>query len=191
MSRVSFGAALIGGAGQEHHGQQNRMAEDAEYLFTIAEVAAAFAGFAGLVTVVAQRGSPRDLTVALNLLRNMLLVALLVVLASLAPHVVLRLGISPGTAWRVAGGAFFLGWLAYIVVAAPAAYRHVRDVDRREGLFWYPHLALHLVAGGCLLATAIEISSGKGPGLYSLALYILLYMAAYLLLRLFLMLVRP
>jgi len=58
--------------------------EDSEYLFTIAEVSAAFAGFAGLVTVLSQRLSENASEFPLRLLRNMLLLALLAVLASLA-----------------------------------------------------------------------------------------------------------
>jgi hypothetical protein len=160
--------------------------EDGDFLFTVAEVAAAFAGFAGLVTVVA-RGSGSAPEHHVNLLRNMLLLALLIVLASLAPHVCARVGLSESSAWRVAGGGFLVGWAAYVVHSVPIAYRYVRDVNPREGRLWYPHLALHVATGLSLVAVATGLGNS---GLYSLALFIVLYMAAYLLLRLFLALAR-
>jgi hypothetical protein len=136
-----------------------------------------------LVTVVAQRVGGRASALQLTLLRNMLLLALLIVLASLAPHVPFRLGLSEYAAWRVAGIGFFLGWLAYVAAVVPSAYRYVRDINPREGLLWFPHLALHVAAGGSLLAVVLGLWEKAAPGLYSLALFIVLYMAAYLLLR--------
>ena len=166
------------------------MSEDSDFLFTVAEVATAFAGFAGLVTVVAQRTGGKATALQLNLLRNMLLLALLIVLASLAPHVPLRLGVSETGAWRIAATGFFVGWLGYVSISVPSAYRFVRDVNPREGRLWYPHLLLHVVAGGTLLTVILGPWHNAMPGLYALALYIVLYMAAYLLLRLFLLLAR-
>jgi hypothetical protein len=166
-------------------GGESSTVEDSEYLFTIAEVSAAFAGFAGLVTVLSQRLSGGASEFGLKLLRNMLLLALLTVLASLAPYVVARLGVAEPSAWRIAAAAFFLGWFSYLVAVVPSAFKYVRAAPLLESGLWYPHLGLHAVAGGALLAIAAGRWAGIAPGLYILVLFIMLYMVCYLLLRLF------
>lgn len=160
--------------------------EDSEYLLTIAEVSATFAGFAGLVTVLSQRLSGRASEFPLRLLRNMLLLALLTVLASLAPYVVTRLGLAEPDAWRVAAVLFFVGWFSYLAHAVPTTFQHVRAAPARESGLWYGNMALHAVAGASLIAVGAGLWPDTSPGLYVLALFIMLYMVCYLLLRLFL-----
>ena len=57
---------------------------DSDFLLTVAEVAAAFAGFAGLVTIVARRlGEARATDAEVHLLYRMLLVSMLTITACL------------------------------------------------------------------------------------------------------------
>jgi len=161
---------------------------DSGFLTAVSEVSAAFAGFAGLVTVIAQRMDSRASEVPVRILRNMLLVALLTTLGGLLPHVPISLGISESIAWQIASGIFFVCWVAYIVLVVPESQRFHRGRPKSERRIWYFHLVLHSVAGGALLATILGVKPGSG--LYELALFIMLYIVAYLLLRVFLSIAR-
>ena len=87
---------------------------EADFLFTIAEVAAAFAGFSTLVVVVARRSRDTTGRLATTRLTNMLRLSLLVILFSLVPYLPTYSGLSKIGAWRVSSGLFATLWLAYI-----------------------------------------------------------------------------
>ena len=98
---------------------------EADFLFTIAEVAAAFAGFSTLVVVVA-RGSHDTSEVASARLTNMLRLSLLVILFSFVPYLPAYVGASEASAWRISSGLFALLWLSYLVYS-------LRDMVRFRG----------------------------------------------------------
>ena len=67
---------------------------NADLMLTVAEIAVAFAGFAGLVTVIAQRLSGADTSVAAIRLQGMLVLSLLVAAFSFVPQLVAGFGLS-------------------------------------------------------------------------------------------------
>jgi hypothetical protein len=88
---------------------------EADFLFTVAEVAAAFAGFSTLVVVVAQRSRNVRGELATAKLTNMLRLSLLVILFSLVPYLPLYFGASEIKAWRISSGLFAFLWLVYFL----------------------------------------------------------------------------
>lgn len=83
--------------------------QDTELLYTIAEVAVAFAGFASLVSVLGRRYSRDDPRLDALRLRAMLLSSLIVVGFSLFPFLPMWLGVPDAAVWRISSGAYFAG----------------------------------------------------------------------------------
>jgi Zn-dependent protease len=73
---------------------------EADLLLTTAEIAVAFAGFAGLISVIG-RGSASDPRRAAILLRFALEVSLFVVAFSLIPLLPLNYGVATESLWRI------------------------------------------------------------------------------------------
>ena len=155
---------------------------EADFLFTIAEVAAAFAGFSTLVVVVAQRS--RDSTSELSTVRltNMLRLSLLVILFSLVPYLPTYSGISRVGAWRISSGLFAALWLAYIAyglrhMVLDGTLRLASRVDKIN-FFVVETLAVFALAGGALGAW------GDQTGLvYLTCLLVMLYISGWLFLE--------
>ena len=84
---------------------------NADLMLTFAEVAVTFAGFAGLVTVIAQRLSGADTTVATGRLQGMLVLSLLVAAFSFVPQLVAGFGLSEEAVWRASSGLYGLAWV--------------------------------------------------------------------------------
>jgi hypothetical protein len=82
-----------------------RKLTEADLLLTTAEISVAFAGFAGLISVIG-RGSASDPRRAAVLLRFALEVALFVVAFSLIPLLPLNYGLAPELSWRVSSLLF-------------------------------------------------------------------------------------
>jgi hypothetical protein len=78
---------------------------EADLLLTTAEIAVAFAGFAGLISVIG-RGSASDPRRAAFLLRFALEVALFVVAFSLIPLLPLNYGLATESSWRLSSLLF-------------------------------------------------------------------------------------
>jgi hypothetical protein len=95
-----------------------------DFLFIVAEIAIAFAGFAGLVVAISGRQgrSPERARLELVLLRNVLLIGLLVVAFALFPSLLLQMGAEPEAAWRVSAAVFLLVLGGHAVDTAP---RHI------------------------------------------------------------------
>ena len=80
---------------------------NADLMLTVAEVAVTFAGFAGLVTVIAQRLSGAASSMAAARLQGILVLSLLAVAFSFVPQLVAGFGLSEETAWRAASESGF------------------------------------------------------------------------------------
>jgi hypothetical protein len=95
-----------------------------DFLFIVAEIAIAFAGFAGLVVAISGRQdrSAERAHLELVLLRNVLLIGLLVVAFALFPSLLSELGAEPEIAWRVSASMYFLALGGLAVRNAP---RHI------------------------------------------------------------------
>ena len=103
-----------------------------DLLFTFAEVAVAFAGFAGLVTVLTRRDarSPAQTALDMENLQGVLAASLIVVAFSLLPSVVMHIGIEPKRAWRVASGAFCIAAFTYAFYSIPGYVTRYRAAGK-------------------------------------------------------------
>jgi hypothetical protein len=95
---------------------------EADLLLTTAEIAVAFAGFAGLISVIG-RGSASDPRRAAFLLRFALEVSLFVVAFSLIPLLPLSYGLAAESSWRLSSFLF----VAASQMASVAMIRRLRQ----------------------------------------------------------------
>lgn len=165
---------------------------DADFLLAIAEVGATFAGFAGLVTILARRvGKAPTSEAEVHLLYRMLLVSMLAVAAALVPRLPLRFGANELEAWRVSCGVFFAGWLLYYV---PTVRRIIAVIDPSALIggraLLYSNQLVHVVVGAGLATGAAGLWGDTTPAIYLLALCAMLYMAGVLFVTLFMLLAR-
>ena len=124
---------------------------EADFLFTIAEVATAFAGFSTLVVVVAQRS--RDTSeLASARLTNMLRLSLLVILFSFVPYLPAYFGLSEVSAWRISSGLFALLWLSYFVYSLRGMLRFLSRISlvNKINFFGVESLAILVLTAGAL-----------------------------------------
>ena len=155
---------------------------EADFLFTIAEVAAAFAGFSTLVVVVARRSRDISGRLATTRLTNMLRLSLLVILFSLVPYLPTYSGLSKIGAWRVSSGLFAVLWLAYIAyglrhMVLDGTLRRASRVDKFN-FFVVETLAVLALAGGALGAWGDRTSL-----VYLTCLLAMLYISGWLFLE--------
>ena len=160
---------------------------DSDFLFTVAEVGVAFAGFAGLVTILARRmGQGTESQAEVHLLYRMLLVSMLTVAAALFPHLPLRFGASEPETWRIASGVFFAAWLLYFVNAVRGILLNLDATSPPGGRFLlFFNQIVHLGAGLALLTAAVGLWDTATPAVYLTALCAMLYMAGCLFVILF------
>ncbi|MEZ5558182.1 MAG: hypothetical protein R3E86_06495 [Pseudomonadales bacterium] len=94
-----------------------------ELFFTIAEIGVAFAGFAGLVTVLARRSQRSEKRAALELvfLHTVLATSLSAVAFALLPPSLSYLGVEPANSLRIASGLFLAVSIGYGSWAGPRA----------------------------------------------------------------------
>ena len=85
-------------------------------LFIIAEIAAAFAGFASLVAAIANRNSRSTEEEDLNFstLKNVLVISLLTLAFALAPVVLEKQGLGFTESWRISGAGFTIIFGLYL-----------------------------------------------------------------------------
>jgi hypothetical protein len=154
---------------------------EADFLFTIAEVAAAFAGFSTLVVVVAQRSRKGRAELAAIRLTNMLRLSLLVILFSLVPYLPAYLGGSVIGAWRISSGLFALLWLAYFLAglrqSLPHGFRGYTLLNKIN-FFGVEALAILALFGGAFGAWRSETAF-----VYLCCLLAMLYVSGWLFLQ--------
>ena len=157
--------------------------EDAELLLTIAEIAVAFAGFSGLVTILGQRVGRIQPELAEHTLRGMILTSLLAVAFSLFPFLPYRLGASADVAWRISAGAYAAASVAYLYSTGTR-----RRALARSGVAGA--LSRSVLVGAAFAVLAILglllLAAGLvGPGFYLFALFSTLYSSGNLFLIVF------
>ena len=155
---------------------------EADYLFTIAEVAAAFAGFSTLVVVVAQRSRVGTGELSTIRLTNMLRLSLLVILFSLVPYLPMYSGISSVGAWRISSGLFAALWFMYMAygfrhMVLDETLRRASRIDKIN-FFVIETLAVLALAGGALGAWGDQIGL-----VYLTCLLVMLYISGWLFLE--------
>lgn len=152
--------------------------QDVDALMTIAEVAVAFAGFASIVSVLGRRDG-RDISrFHASSLRGMIFCSLAVVFCAFAPLVPLRFGLSPAATWQTAS-------IFFLLVAAALLIAGLRDAQRLREAGVSRVLRM---SGGAPIVTAVALSAigatgwlpDAAPGLYLVALLVLLAAAGYL-----------
>ena len=160
-----------------------------ELLFLVAEIGAAFAGFATLVAVVSDRSgrSPDQVRFRFRLLQNALVSSLLTVAFAILPAVVAEQDIDPSVALRGSAGACFVILSAYIAYILPRLLRNFRaaaqPIPANFVAATLASLAIDLIFAACALGV-LPTSA------YYIANSGLLFIAGVAFLRFFLLLGR-
>ena len=151
-----------------------------DLLYTIAQVGVTYAGFSTLVTVVAYR---RDMEALPARIYYMLLLSVIVVTCAFLPSIFLAYELSETTAWRASSGLFGAAWCAYWVNAIVILRTRFRVWDSLALLNKVNTVLVHPIAF-ILLFVGMAGFWGKSVGaVYVTALFIMLYMSAYLFLQ--------
>ena len=153
------------------------MTDYATLLMTFAQIAAVFAGFAGIVAAFSTfRLAPEATAYRVRLLVE---VALLVVLASLVPLVAAAFGISDRVSWRISALAFAVGSIGI----QWASWGATRDLIRRDLIKTKMIATVIYIIGTTLTVTLLIIAAGGlmmlAPGLYMSALFFALALCCY------------
>lgn len=159
------------------------MLENTDTLLSMAEIAAAFAGFAALVSVIRRTtDSPAD--AAHDLLRLRLVIASSVagVAAALIPIGIDGYGLDASLTWRLAA-LLFLFFDNGIIASFVSAYRPVRGTFEPDRLAVTVVMALEVVEQGSLLVVLFGLPVGNAPALYVTALIANLCQAGFIFVR--------
>lgn len=164
-----------------------------DFLFTVAEVSVAFAGFAGLVTVLARRLKPGERELDIVRLRDMLLLSFLATAFSLFPTLPAVFGASDALVWRLSSGFFAAAWMGFGIQGLWAGIRLSGTGTRpfSRPLFW-SNLVVHVPCMAALTLVAVDATpvAAIRPGVYLAALFALLYLAGAYFVALFVSLAR-
>ncbi len=159
------------------------MLTNTDTLLSLAEIAAAFAGFAALVSVI-RRSSNQPAEAVHDLLRLRLVIGGSVagVAAALVPVGLDGYGFDPSVTWRVAA-LLFLVFDNSILVSFVHAYRPVQGTFPPDRLAVGVVLALEVVEQLSLIAVLLGVSVVNGPALYVTALIANICQAGFIFVR--------
>ena len=159
------------------------MLENTDTLLSMAEIAAAFAGFAALVSVI-RRASDQPTEAVHDLLRLRLVISSGVagVAAALIPVGLAGYGLEPGIIWRLAA-LLFLVFDNGIIASFIGAYKPVRGTFPPDRLAVSLVTALEAVEQVSLLVVVFGFTSGTAPALYVTALIANLCQAGFIFVR--------
>ncbi len=159
------------------------MLENTDTLLSMAEIAAAFAGFAALVSVI-RRGAREHHEAAHDLLRLRLVISSSVagVAAALIPVGLAGYGLEAGLIWRLAA-VIFLVFDNGIIVSFVNAYQPVRGTFPPDRLAVALVSSLEFVEQASLFAVALGLSFGNAPALYVTALIANICQAGFIFVR--------
>ena len=157
----------------------------ADTLFIIAEIAAAFAGFASLVAAIANRNSRTREEEDLNFstLKNVLVISLLTLAFALAPVVLEKQGVGFTESWRVSAAAFALIFGLYL---SSSVFREIVPAYRSADRNIPPTLLANAgLAYGVVLLMILCAFGIVAPIRYLLGLVAMLYFSGAGFLRFF------
>jgi len=159
------------------------MIENTETLLALAEIAAAFAGFAALVSVI-RRSSTDAGRAAHDLLRLRLVIGGSVagVTAALVPVGLDGFGLDAGAIWRIAAVLFLLFDNA-ILASFASAYQPVRGTFPPDRIAVVVTLGLESVEQVCLIGVVIGVFPVNAPALYVTALIANIIQAGFIFVR--------
>ena len=151
-----------------------------DLLYTIAQVGVTYAGFSTLVTVVAYR---RDMKALPARIYYMLLLSVIVVACAFLPSILLAYELSEATAWRASSGLFGAAWCAYWINAIVILKTRFRVWDALALLNKVNTVLVHPTAFILLFVGMTGFWGESVEAVYVTALFIMLYMSAYLFLQ--------
>lgn len=159
------------------------MLENTDTLLALAEIAAAFAGFAALVSVI-RRSSREHAEAAHDLLRLRLVISSSVtgVAAALVPVGLAGYGLAPEAIWRLAA-LIFLVMDNGIIVSFLGAYRPVRGSFPPDRLAVTLVSSLEVLEQISLFAVVLGLSFGNASALYVTALIANICQAGFIFVR--------
>jgi len=154
-----------------------------ETLLALAEICAAFAGFAALVSVL-RRGSDQVGGSVHDLLRLRLVISSAVagVAAALIPVGMAGFGIDAELAWRAAA-LLFLIFDNGIITSFARAYRPVKNAFEPDRLAVAVFMLLEVIEQASLLAVVFGLSFGNAGALYVTALIANICQAGFIFVR--------
>lgn len=159
------------------------MLENTDALLSLAEIAAAFAGFAALVSVI-RRSSDEHADAVHDLLRLRLVISSSVagVAAALIPVGLDGYGLDPDVTWRLAA-LLLLIFDNGIFVSFIRSYRPVRGSFPPDRLAVMVVSALEAVEQLSLFAVLLGLAFGNAPALYVTALIANICQAGFIFVR--------
>jgi hypothetical protein len=152
-------------------------------LLSLAEISAAFAGFAALVSAL-KRNSDHAGEAIHDLLRLRLVISSAVagVVAALLPVGLAGFGIDSSLLWRLAAGAFLVCDNG-VIISFARAYSPVRRVIEPDQLAVSVVSILELVEQSCLIVVLAGLSTDNAPALYVTALIANISQAGFIFVR--------
>ena len=159
------------------------MLENTDTLLSMAEIAAAFAGFAALVSVI-RRSSDQPAEAVHDLLRLRLVISGSVagVAAALIPVGLDGYGLNPDLTWRLAA-LIFLIFDNGIIASFASAYKPVKGTFTPDRLAVVLVSALEVVEQVSLVAVVLGLSIGNASALYVTAFFANLCQAGFIFVR--------
>jgi hypothetical protein len=159
------------------------MLENTDTLLSMAEIAAAFAGFAALVSVI-RRSSGQQADAAHDLLRLRLVISSSVtgVAAALIPVGLAGYGLDAGLTWRLAA-LIFLIFDNGIIVSFIRSYQPVRGTFSPDRLAVTLVSSLEVMEQVSLVAVVLGLAFGNPSALYVTALIANICQAGFIFVR--------
>ncbi len=150
--------------------------EHGELLFTIAEVAVAFAGFASIVGILGRRSASSPDQLAALRMGKMLVHSLTVVAFSLVPHLLHSYGIDGEVVWRASSGFWLIvsGFVGVSIAVRVRALVSASDYRDRTGI---AALGVVLADTGLSLANVLGLTEQIAAALYLTALTLRLFLS--------------
>lgn len=159
------------------------MLENTDTLLSMAEIAAAFAGFAALVSVLRRRAaSPGDAVHDLLRLRLVISSSVAGVAAALIPVGIAGYGLDPSLTWRISA-LIFLIFDNGVIAAFMSDYRPVKGSFTPDRLAVTLVTSLEVLEQASLIAVLFGLSSGNAPALYVTALIANVCQAGFIFVR--------
>lgn len=159
------------------------MLNETDTLLSLAEIAAAFAGFAALVSVLGRRDTLlADAVHDLLRLRLVISSGVAGVAAALIPVSIAGLGLDADAAWRVSALVFLL-FDNGIILSFVRAYKPVEGAFEPDRFAVWVASALELVEQASLVVVLLGLSGDRAGSLYVTALVANICQAGFIFMR--------
>ena len=153
---------------------------DPDFLYTVAQVGVTYAGFSTLVTVVAYR---RNMGAVPARIYYMLLLSIILISFALVPVVIQTYNVNENLAWKVSSGLFAVAWGAYWINAIVKLRTRFKVWDTLSTTNKVNTAVIHPASVICLLLGTFGVWEKYTSAVYVTALFIMLYMSAFLFLQ--------